>query len=174
MKCSSCNVEYGLEEVKEAKDDCKKCDEPLNLKEYWGSEEITKDLEFAKEQSYSFVLVAERENNVIGFSWGYKLPIEKFPFLKGKVSENSNYLDEIAVSGDARTKGVATFIGEAYFQKVKEQGLSEIVLRTDERNVASMRLFEKLGFEKIPDSQSPNGFVYDPNFSNRVYLRRSI
>lgn len=174
MKCSSCNVEYGLEEVKNVQDDCKKCDEPLNLVEYWGAQDIIEDLEFAQKQESPLVLIAEKDNGVVGISWGYKLPIEKFPFLEGKVSKQSNYMDEIAVRGNVRVKGIGTFLGEEYIAQVKEQGIKEIVLRTDERNTASMRLFEKLGFEKILDSQNPKGFVYDPDFPSRVYLRKVI
>ena len=174
MKCVSCEVEYGIKESLTVLDYCKKCDEPLNLVEYWSSGDVIKDLDFALSNPNSFVLVAENDNGLLGLSWGYKLPVEKFPFLDGKISSKANYMDEIAVRGDNRIKGIGTLLGNAYIDEVAKQGLSEIVLRTDERNVSSMRLFEKLGFSDIKDECSPRGKVYDPDFSSRIYLRRRI
>ena len=107
-------------------------------------------------------------------TWGYRLPLDKFPFLEGKVKSNCSYMDEIAVRGDKRLKGIGTLLGRAYIESVRQQGLSEVVLRTDERNDSSMSLFGKLGFSGIADSESSRGKVYDPQFPNRIYLRRGI
>jgi len=176
MKCSCCNVEYSKKEVDSSNrgQKCKKCDQPLNLVEFWSETEITEDLNYASSQQNPLILVAESKNVIIGMSWGYKIPLEKFPFLTGKVSPESNYMDEIAVRGDSRLRGIGTIIGETYISKVRQQGLKEIVLRTDERNTSSMKLFNKLGLSSISDLDSSRGKVYDPEFTNRIYLRREL
>ena len=176
MKCVSCGIEYGRKEVERARKeaDCKKCNQLLELTEFWAESDILEDLRFALAQPDSTILVAENSDGLAGFTWGYRIPLDKFPFLKGKVPVKSSYMDEVAVRGDKRLRGVGTLLGEGYVTFAKQQGLSEIVLRTDERNVASMALFRKLGFLDIPDLESSRGSVYDPEFPNRIYLRRGL
>jgi GNAT superfamily N-acetyltransferase len=174
MKCISCGIEYGRQELNTRQEDCKKCNQPLNLIEFWSDAEIVEDLEFALAQPNPVVLVAENSDGLAGMTWGYRLPLEKFPFLQGKVSAESSYMDEIAVRGDKRLKGIGTLLGRVYIEVVKQQRLSEVVLRTDERNASSMSLFGKLGFSGIVDYESSRGQVYDPKFPNRIYLRREV
>ena len=173
MKCVSCEVEYSKEEAETPKETCKKCGELLKLTPYWSAKNIRDDLEFALSQPNQIVLVAKNKNGSTGFTWGYKLPFEKFPFLEGKVSEQSVYMDEIAVKGNKRQKGVGTALGREFLVKANEEGILEAILRTDERNSASMALFRKLGFSSIPDT-SERGKVYDPKFPNRIYLRKAL
>ncbi len=135
--------------------------------ETWSTEEIAKDLNYAITQQKNIILVAESNNLLKGFTWGYKTPLEEFPFLKGKIIENSNYIDEIAVRGNTRTRGIGTTLGINYIQKCKDQGIEQILLRTDERNIASMTLFKKLGFEPIKNNTVN---VYDPQYASRIYL----
>lgn len=174
MKCVSCGVEYGRQELNTRQEDCKKCSQPLNLVEFWSDTEIVEDLEFALAQPNPIVLVAEDSNGLAGMTWGYRISLEKFPFLEGKIPAESNYMDEIAVRGDKRLKGVGKLLGREYIKAVRQQGLSDVVLRTDERNISSMSLFRKLGFSGIADSESLRGKVYDPQFPNRIYLRREL
>ena len=174
MKCVSCGVEYSRQELNTRQEDCKKCNQPLKLVEFWGDAEIVGDLEFALAQPNPVVLVTENSDELAGMTWGYRIPLEKFPFLQGKIPAESSYMDEIAVRGDKRLKGIGTLLGRAYIEAVRQQGLSEVVLRTDERNLSSMSLFEKLGFSGIADSESSKGKIYDPQFPNRLYLRRGV
>ncbi|MBD3303798.1 GNAT family N-acetyltransferase [Candidatus Woesearchaeota archaeon] len=162
-KCSACEVEYGIKESARARDICKKCDSPLELIDFWSSEDIIQDLEFALSQQNKAVLVAENSAGIAGFTWGYKLPFEKFPFLEGKISPGTLYMDEIAVRGDRRLRGAGTRLGQAFLKSAKAQGLEEAALRTDERNPASIALFRKLGFKEMG--------INDPGFPNRVYMR---
>ena len=48
--------------------------------ENWADEEVLRDIEFASSQDSLIFLVAENGQGIAGFSWGYKLPFEKFPF----------------------------------------------------------------------------------------------
>lgn len=176
MKCVSCAVEYGKQEVSKLRkgSNCKKCSQLLSLVEFWSEADIIGDLEFALKQPDSIVLVAENSDGLIAFTWGYRIPFDKFLFLKGKIPVESSYMDEIAVRGDKRLKGIGTLIGINYIEVVRQQGLSEVILRTDERNKSSMSLFGKLGFLGIPSFESSKGKVYDPQFLDRIYLRRSV
>ncbi|MFH1071991.1 MAG: GNAT family N-acetyltransferase [Nanoarchaeota archaeon] len=174
VKCASCNVEYGIVESQSPGPYCKKCNALLELTEYWSSEDIVQDMEFALSQPDPILLVAENSTGLAGFTWGYRLPREKFPFLAGKIAEDTNYMDEISVCGSKRLKGIATQLGSAYLENARAQGMREVVLRTDERNTASMSLFWKLGFSGIPDPGNSRGSVYDPDFQYRIYLKRAL
>ena len=176
MKCIACSVEYGRQEVTGLceRKICKKCNQPLKLVEFWSEADITNDLGFALTQPNSIVLVAENNDKLAGMTWGYRLPFDKFPFLDGKVSVESSYMDEISVRGDIRLKGIGTLLGRAYIETVRQQGLFEVVLRTDERNTSSMSLFKKLGFSGIPSTEDQRSIIYDPQFLNRVYLRMKV
>jgi ribosomal protein S18 acetylase RimI-like enzyme len=165
-KCTACEVEYGIKESEIAGKKCKKCESPLELVDFWSSEEIVQDLEFALSQPNTVVLVAENTQGLAGFIWGYKLPLDKFPFLQGKVGPSTIYIDEIAVRGDKRLRGVGTMLGKAFLEAAKAQSIAESTLRTDERNPASIALFKKLGFEEIG--------VSDPEYPNRVYMKKVI
>lgn len=142
--------------------------------EVWSAEEIIKDLEFARSQPNPIVLVAEIDNKLVGVTWGYQLPLEKFPFLDGKVDERASYMDETAVLPEKWGKGIGPLLGREYLRVAEQQGMSEIVLRTDVRNRSSMRLFRKLGLRGIPDQESLRKKVYDPEFFYRIYLRKEL
>lgn len=171
MKCTNCGVEYGLKEVEELVlngNKCKRCGiYPVTLREYWTREDIIEDLEFCKKQQSPIILVAENDDGLIGYTWGYKLPFEKFPFLEGLVPEKSSYMDEIAVKADKRLRGIGTMLGKSYLEEALNQGMDAVTLRTDERNVASMALFRKLGSGPVTNEGSA---VYDPEYKNRIYL----
>ncbi|MBN1924056.1 MAG: GNAT family N-acetyltransferase [Nanoarchaeota archaeon] len=145
-----------------------------NLVDFWSNEDIDGDLEFALSQSNTIVLVAESGGELLGFTWGYKMP-EK-PFLQGKVNKDSFYIDEVAVRGDKRRVGVGTALCKELLKRIEAMEISDVVLRTDERNTASMGLYEKFGFKPIIDEKDPRGFIYDPSMGleNRIYLRKEL
>lgn len=165
-KCSYCGENYGIKELELPIKKCKKCNISLSLLEFWSNVEIKKDLDFALSQRECVILIAESNRLMSGFLWGYKLPLEKFPFLKGKVDINSNYMDEIAVAGNSRNRGIGKSLGNEYIKRNMQKNTNEIILRTDERNTASMRLFSSLGFQSL--------YIYDPEFSYRIYLKRRL
>ena len=134
--------------------------------ETWSSEEIIKDLNFALSQEKNIILVAEQKDKLLGFAWGYKIPLEEFPFLKGQINSSSNYLDEIAVKGDQRNKKIGLMLGRTYLNFVEKQGLKEVILRTDINNKASLGLFKKLKFEELN--------IFDPKYDQRRYFSKKI
>jgi len=135
--------------------------------EQWTEEQVCEDLQFAQKQKNPIIVVASLENRLLGFSWGYDLPIDKFQFLRGYVNPDANYMDEIAVEQNSRRKGIATEITISYLLEVKS---SQVILRTDRRNKASMALFKNFGFKPVKDKD--NNDVYDPKFKERIYLKK--
>jgi ribosomal protein S18 acetylase RimI-like enzyme len=168
-KCKKCNTDMKPERINGQ--DANYGYTSKNLVPFWSDEDVKKDLEFALTQEKPIVLVAGNNDKLVGFTWGYKTSLENFPFLEGVISNNSNYMDEIAVSGNARIKGIGTALSQEYIRTCAEQGIDEIVLRTDERNTASMTLFKKQGF--TPVMKNGNA-VYDPEYPQRIYLSKEV
>ena len=75
-------------------------------------------------------------------------------------------MDEIAVRGDKRIKGIATMMGTEYIEQARSKDMDGVVLRTDIWNSASMTLFRKLGFE--------NTGIFDPKYRDRIYLYKVL
>lgn len=134
--------------------------------ESWSREEVQEDLDYAIQANQACILIAERESELVGFTWGYELPLDKFPFLVGKTGPQPIYMDEIAVKNSQRGKNIGTLLGQFFLLNFSLQQASDVILRTDERNKASMALFEKLGFKPLG--------VYDPEFEERLYLQRRL
>ena len=58
-------------------------------------------------------------------------------------------LESIAVSPEHRRKGIAELLIKSAMEKVKEFGLVAVLLEVRETNAPAIRLYEKVGFEKI-------------------------
>lgn len=134
--------------------------------ESWTDEDIKNDLRFALSEKEPTVLVALNDYCLCGFCWGYKIPFEKFPFLQGKINQNSNYMDEIAVKKSMRIKGIGYRLCMKYLQILENNNYCGLVLRTDQRNKASMSLFKKCGLKSLN--------LWDPEFKERIYLYKNI
>lgn len=132
---------------------------------------MVSDLNFARSQKISIILVAEKKDIVIGFTWGHSIPFETFPFLEGKINPNSLYMDEIVVAPDFRRMKVGTDLCLCFMNVSDEYSVSEIVLRTDRRNSSSMGLFGSVGFNCLT---SGNCVLTDPEYAERVYLSRPL
>lgn len=177
MKCSSCGIEYGKAEVQTIeKEDahCKKCNEVLELEEFWSKETVKKELGFALSRPDSIVLVAEDKDGLAGILWGYRVSFEKYPFLKGKVREDANYWDTVAVKKDRREKGAATLLGESYLERAKRLGVSQVVGRIREEMEQTHLVVKKFGFSVIPEQQDQTRRSYDPKFPNNLYLTKCL
>jgi ribosomal protein S18 acetylase RimI-like enzyme len=170
-KCASCGVKYTQKDVGAISlpVNCKKCQVPLSLRDFWSDEEIRRDLSFSLSQPFPVNLVAENGNGLVGMIWGCLIPLDHFAFLKDHILSETHYLDDIAVRQDRRMCGIGTQLGLQYLEEVKKMGISEIILRTDERNVASMALFKKLGFSPL---YADNQLLRDPNHFHRIYLKK--
>lgn len=140
--------------------------------EFWSDSDIKKDLELALSQPNNIILVTDGTNELAGFTWGYELTGDllrrEFPFLTGKLNGKTSYMDEIAVRATMRRRGIGKGLCTEYLKVAEEQQMSGVVLRTDQRNVASMNLFGSTGFEPIG--------IYDPRpgLTNRLYLMKYL
>ena len=169
LKCVSCGTNYGLKENIDKY--CKSCNNILKVTEYWSNKDIKEDIRFAQKQQKSIILIAELEEQIQGFIWGYLFPKNKLIFLENKVDANANYLDEIAVTRNNREHKIGTKLLEEYIQLCKQQEISEVILRTDKRNTAAMNLFKKLEFIPIVEN---NKLTCDPYYPTRIYLKRKM
>ncbi len=157
-----------------------------NLVKYWSPKDILEDIEYCQKQRNSKFLVAETKaetfgiryfpgieerflslGKIIGFTWGYQLPFNKFPFLRNNVNKNSGYVDELAVKSDFRRKGIGESLLLKLMKSFKEKQMKQVACRTL-TNCNAYPLFRKLGFRDI-------GRI-DPNdmYENRVYLIKNL
>lgn len=135
--------------------------------ESWRTEEVRKDIEYGKSQK-DFVgyIAVDSNDNVIGFTWGYALPLEKFPFLSNLVREVPYfYVDELAVKRDYRRRGIGRSLTLALLREAKEKDYKYAILRTDVRGGA-YKFYEKLGFEDTGKR--------DPQYPERTYMGRKL
>jgi ribosomal protein S18 acetylase RimI-like enzyme len=141
--------------------------------ETWSNGQVVEDIVFALTSVKPIMLVAEKEEKIMGFVWGYDLPLEKFPFLSGYVPEGrTSYIDEVAVDCGCRKQGMAKLLMSKYAEIAFERGVAKIVARTDVRNEASMALHRSLGFTGMIDRSS--AMIFDPEYKSRVYLELDI
>lgn len=131
---------------------------------FWTSEMVDEDINFALSQEDFIGKLALNSNNVIGFTWGYRLPLEKFPFLKEVVGEDVIYIDELAVKSDFRRRKIGTTLTNMLIGDVSKLGYNTITLRTNTNGFAYI-FYKKLGFEDIG--------VRDPDYPERTYMKKS-
>jgi peptide alpha-N-acetyltransferase len=74
----------------------------------------------------------------------------------------------LAVSSSYRNHGIATALVRKAIDKMIERGADEIVLETEESNVAAMRLYERLGFLR---SKKLHRYYLNGNSAYRLVLQ---
>jgi len=150
-----------------------------NLVDFWMRENVENDLKFCQSQKNPKILVTEKiprfspgvwedvTYSIVGFCWGYKLPIDKFPFLDGKIDKDSGYGDELAVKSNFRRQGIGENLMLELIKSFKENQMKQAVCRTLTTTNA-YPLLRKLGFKDI-------GRV-DKNdmYKNRIYLIKDL
>ncbi len=134
--------------------------------EEWSNESIAGMLNSALSKPASMAIIAQKDSRLVGMTWGFNLSLDKFPFLADNYIEDTSYVAELAVGPNNRREGVGGILGEAYVKRAREMGIPKIILRTDERNPAALRLYRGLGFSEIN--------VRDPEYENRIYLSKSL
>jgi len=134
---------------------------------FWTPELVNKDINFGLSQK-DFVgklAVDIKNNEVVGFTWGYKLPLKEFPFLKDVVEEETFYIDELAVRADYRKRKIGTLLTNRLTEEVVKIGYETIVLRTDVNGGAYI-FYKKLGFEDLN--------IRDPQYPERTYMKKLL
>lgn len=67
-----------------------------------------------------------------------------------KLSEGVFEFTKMAVGENFRRKGIAAALTYASFKKAKELGASKVVLYSNTKNAAAIKLYEKTGFKHLP------------------------
>jgi ribosomal protein S18 acetylase RimI-like enzyme len=65
----------------------------------------------------------------------------------------------LGVRPDARGRGVASALMDACFERARLAGRNRMTLHTTKRMTAARRMYEAMGFERLPDRVFPDGFV---------------
>jgi ribosomal protein S18 acetylase RimI-like enzyme len=133
---------------------------------FWTPELVNEDINFGLSQKdFVGILAINPNEEVIGFTWGYKLPLEKFPFLKNVVEEKTFYIDELGVRADYRKRKIGTLLTNKLTEEVVKLGYETLVLRTDVNSGAYI-FYKKLGFEDLN--------IRDPQYPERTYMKKSL
>jgi len=91
----------------------------------------------------SIVLVAERDGEVIGFTYA-GLEGKDYMALRGPAGA----LYDIAVDPAHRGQGIGRILLDAALEKLKARGAPRVLLSTAEKNAAAQRLFDRAGFRR--------------------------
>ena len=67
-----------------------------------------------------------------------------------KVNNHVYEFTKMAVGKNYRRKGIAEALSHASFNKAKELGATKVILYSNTKNEAAIKLYEKLGFQHIP------------------------
>ena len=89
------------------------------------------------------ILVAEREGEVIGYTYS---GIEGTDYMSLRGPAGVMY--DIVVDPDHRQQGVGRLLVDATLDALKSKGAPRVVLSTAERNAAAQRLFDRAGFRR--------------------------
>jgi ribosomal protein S18 acetylase RimI-like enzyme len=82
-----------------------------------------------------------------------------------KVDDETWEFTKMAVGKDFRRLGIAEKITYASFQKAKSLGAKKVILYSNTKNAAAIRLYEKAGFRHLP---------VEPGVYNRANVKMSI
>jgi ribosomal protein S18 acetylase RimI-like enzyme len=93
------------------------------------------------ENDQALVCVAEQEGRVVGYVYA---GIE--PMSWKELRDEAGFIHDVAVSEDARGRGIATALVEEAMRWFAERHVPRVVLWTAAPNAAARRLFERLGF----------------------------
>ena len=118
---------------------------------------VLKNPETAILQAGGAILMALYDGNVAGTVALRKVDDTKYEFTKMAVDENF------------RRKGIAEALSYACFEKGKELGATSIILYSNTKNNAAIKLYEKLGFKHLPVE---NGVYKRANVKMVIQLHR--
>jgi ribosomal protein S18 acetylase RimI-like enzyme len=103
------------------------------------------------------VLVAVEDGRILGSA-----TLE----LAGRIDDDDPELapDEahirmLGVHPDARGRGVGRSLMDACFDRARAEGRARMTLHTTQRMRAARRMYERMGFDRLPDRVFPDGFV---------------
>ena len=129
---------------------------------FWTDEMVNEDINYALNQKDFIGKLALKISDVKGFTWGYYLPKEKFPFLDLK---DAVYVDELGVEKKFRNKGIGTRLTNMLINDARNLGYGKVTLRTD-INGGAYKFYLDLGFVDMK--------IKDPKYPQRTYMIKTI
>lgn len=139
---------------------CQIWKEPPWNEDFWTIPRVIDDLrrEMSQKGAAGFLSLAwNREVEVIGFTWGYRVSARQLAELASNpevvkffdVGDTGFYIDELGVSPNYRDRGIGKnltelLIGQALYQRNKK-----IFLRTNRKAVAARSVYNDLGFQEL-------------------------
>jgi ribosomal protein S18 acetylase RimI-like enzyme len=91
----------------------------------------------------ALVLVAEREDRVVGYVWAGLEPLSW-----KELRDAAGFIHDVAVEERERKAGVATALVEAAVEWLRAHGAPRVMLWSAHSNDQAQRLFERLGFRR--------------------------
>lgn len=110
---------------------------------YYTNQKAKDDLQKLISARKRTVLVAEENDNLVGFVDGYII-IEKEEVYIEKVA----YLDHLCVSKKHRERGIGGTLIDEFTKIMKEKGAKYIKLNAFENNIPAVSLYKKEGFKE--------------------------
>ncbi|RXH56730.1 ribosomal protein S18-alanine N-acetyltransferase [Granulicella sibirica] len=112
---------------------------------HWPSQEYRKALEPAAGAVHRKLFVCETPEGLLGFAVGTVLDA-------GGQCEGE--LENLAVREEARRQGIGLALCTAVFSWCQEQAAKEVALEVRASSAGAIRLYEKLGFQKIGERRA--------------------
>jgi ribosomal protein S18 acetylase RimI-like enzyme len=103
------------------------------------------------------VLVAVEDGRVLG-SATLELD-ERIEEEEPPLPPDEAHIRMLGVHPDERGRGVARALMRECFDRAREAGRTRMTLHTTQRMEAAQKMYEALGFERLPDRTFPDGFV---------------
>lgn len=112
--------------------------------------------------------VAEINGKIVGSVAVFPPKTDAYGGLVGELDNPE--IRMLAVSSEARGKGVASALIKECIQRVKKQGFGYIGLHTADFMESAIKLYERLGFERLPqfDFEPSNDGIIVKAFRHRV------
>jgi len=127
-------------------------------------------------RSNPIILVAEQNEMVIGFVWGYDLYKDKYPQLNNHLTNGKykhvGYINEIAVDPNFRGLGIAGKLLDCYEQVSKRKGVDDLVL--DTINPIALRLYKREHYIPIIDPISKQKLFDKVKMGNFLFLHKKM
>jgi ribosomal protein S18 acetylase RimI-like enzyme len=104
------------------------------------------------------VLVAVEDGRILG-SATLEITTRVSPDAERALDPDESHIRMLGVDPSARGRGVARTLMAACFDRARQEGKRRITLHTTMRMQAAQRMYESMGFRRLPDRVYPDGFV---------------
>ena len=127
-----------LEYVKLRKEDILEYSKIVNEKVTSDDEKLKKEFNGLMNSKDNIIIVAEDENNLIGYLNGS---------LLNNIWQESGYIDDLFVTREFKRKGIGTQLIKKFIEYLKVKKIKKCKLGVDIKNINAISLYNKLGFK---------------------------